>query len=143
MTPHLNPTILRAIWRHAEEDVPNEAVGMLYGDFLPDDGTTIAYTEAWPLTNISNEPTRYFALDRDEFMEVMKPRFRGRSLVLWHSHVKGLPKLSEEDCEVMWAIKLPMLVVSLEYACAVLYSYGKENSVGKRGIYEWGKWAKP
>lgn len=143
MYPVIDAPLLRTIWRCAEYEAPKEAVGMLAGDMPPDDGTVIAYTATTNLTNVSADPEKFFALDREEVLKVMKPRFAGRSLVLWHSHVAGLPKLSEEDMEVMWVIKLPMLVVSLEYSCAVMYSYLRPNKDGKQAIVEWGRWGKP
>lgn len=142
MYPVIDEPLLRTIWRCAEYEAPKEAVGMLIGGVKPDDATVIEYTANANLTNVSEDPERYFALDREEVLKVMKPRFAGRSLVLWHSHVDALPKLSEEDMEVMWIIKLPMLVVSLEYSCAVMYSYLKPNHDGKQAIVEWGKWSK-
>ena len=143
MYPVIETELLKQLWSVCEGKAPNEAVGLLVGEVLPLDGTVVQYTRLSPLHNISSDPMKYFALDYTEFVREARPRLSGKSLILWHSHPDSLPRLSEEDCEVMWAIKLPMLIVSLEYKCAVLYTYLKPNPDGKRPIVEWGKWGKP
>lgn len=143
MYPVIEPELLKEVWDLAEKDAPNEAVGLLKGNVSVVDHAIVKYDKMVVLTNISNDPQRYFALDHDQFMRAIASRITGSLLCLWHSHTDSLPNLSEEDCEVMWAIKLPMLVVSLKYRCAIAYTFLKPNPDGKRPIVEWGKWSKP
>lgn len=136
--------VLAGIWGQSEHMAPKEAVGILEGGVEPLDHTCVIY-DAWePLVNEAQDPVKHFALYQQQVQYILDKRLKGDLYCLWHSHVDRLPILSEEDQAVMWAIKLPMLVVGLAYRQAVMYSYlAPRPSDGKQAIVQWGKWEKP
>jgi proteasome lid subunit RPN8/RPN11 len=93
---------------------------------------------------MAQDPSNNFVLYRRQNQEMKDMRLHGVLLCLWHSHVDKLPALSGEDLEVMWQIKLPMLVVGLAYKTAVMFTYlAPRPSDGKQAVVQWGKWGKP
>lgn len=143
MFPLLSNEIQVILWQIADQDAPRESVGLLGGTITPFDQTEVVFDHHIPLTNEAADPTNHFTLYAPQVKTITSLRQQDNLLCLWHSHPDRAPILSEDDQTVMWALKIPMLVVSLSHQRMVMYTYlAPRPSDGKRPLVEWGSWRK-
>ena len=136
----LSRKVHEAIVTIAQTETPRESVGILLGRFEPMDYTTLTIFDCLPLSNSAAEPTTHFVIDGRslKFLHTVKAGRNGNSFVaLWHSHPKGRPIPSKDDCAVLFESKVPMLILGLSpHPEGRLYSMGKPRKDGQRPIHE-------
>ena len=97
-----------AILEHARTALPRECVGLLFGQ-------TNEINRRIPLTNISEDRSRYTAEPAELFAALREGEARGDDLLaIYHSHPNGRQTLSETDLKeaqynVVHLIALPQL----------------------------------
>lgn len=107
---------------HAENELPNEACGLL-GGTLDENGKTVS--EVYLLTNIdaSNE---HFSMDPKEQLAAVKD-MRSKGITLlgnWHSHPESPSRPSDEDKRLAHDSKASYMILSLmDRANPVLNSF--------------------
>ncbi|MCD7973611.1 MAG: M67 family metallopeptidase [Candidatus Azobacteroides sp.] len=99
--------IIDAIIQHAQEDLPNEACGLLTG-------TGDIVKGHYALTNVDHSP-EHFSFDPQEQFHVLKEaRAKGQKILAnYHSHPSTPARPSEEDKRLAYDPNMIYIIVSL------------------------------
>ena len=88
---YLSQGIVKDVLEHARAALPNECVGLLFGQ-----GEKVE--RRVPLTNIADASTRYFAAPAELFAALREADTKGDDLLaIYHSHPNGRQTPSEID----------------------------------------------
>lgn len=99
--------ILDTMIRQAQEELPNEACGLLTG-------TDSLVRKQYPMTNVDHSP-EHFSFDPQEQFKVLKEaRSQGqRILANYHSHPATPARPSEEDIRLAFDPDITYIIISL------------------------------
>ncbi len=93
--------------RHAYEELPNEACGLLTG-------INGIVQEHYALTNVDNSP-EHFSLDpQEQFNVLKKAKSKGQKIIAnYHSHPASPARPSEEDIQLAYDPNIVYIIISL------------------------------
>jgi proteasome lid subunit RPN8/RPN11 len=104
----ISKEILEEMVRHAKEELPFEACGILAGK----NGDV---SKVYPLKNEEKSETSYFASPREQIKAFKKIREEGLELVgIYHSHPNSLPRPSRRDIELAFYPEAVYFIISLK-----------------------------
>jgi len=103
----ISENILAALIRHARENAPLEACGMLAGR----DGKVLRFH---PMTNADNSPEHFTLVPTEQFAVAKQIRADGHeALAVYHSHPASPARPSEEDIRLAFAGDILYVILSL------------------------------
>ena len=90
---YLSQTIVKGILEHAHASLPNECVGLLFGQ-------EDEVKRRVPLTNVAETSTRYYAAPTELLAALREADTKGDDLLaIYHSHPNGRQTPSETDIQ--------------------------------------------
>ncbi len=123
---------VNAMIKHAFEDLPNEACGLIAG-IDRDDGVR-EIKKVYLLTNIDHA-NEHFTIDPKEHLQSIKDmRTNGlKPLGNWHSHPETPSRSSEEDIRLAVDSKATYMILSLmDRSNPVLNAFHVENDISTK-----------
>lgn len=119
------------ILAHAEQELPNEACGLIAGEIV---GTDKYIRKVYLLTNLDHS-NEHFSMDpREQLAAVKDMRASGlQPLGNWHSHPESPSRPSDEDKRLAYDSKASYLILSLmDRENPVLHSFHIEGTESQK-----------
>ncbi len=139
----LLPTpILEAVYRHAQDELPNECCGLLAGK-IGTDGTAIV-ERCFPLVNAAASPVEYLSDPESMFRAERDRRKAGLEFVaVYHSHPTSESIPSKTDLARNYSEEVMNLIVSLKTGTPVMRGWWLGETEYREGDWEETKTPEP